>query len=465
MKTQVAIIGAGIAGLSCALHLDRKGIKVDIYEHRSLAELSSRKFIEHYQTGRSMSMDISARGAYALRTLGLYEEVVAEAVPMIHRIFHGRDGSLTHIPYGRNDDEFILAVSRHHLFQILFCACQKSANIRFHFGHILLSADFNGPLLTFRNSDLNEDLIVHPDVVIGADGVHSTARKNFEDYTGHRFESKVLKQFYKELFIPAQEGRSLEKKAMHLWSRDEFMLVAQPNRDKSFTCALLLPEKDHEISFANLNNDEDVEKLFADYFPDVRSLLPNLLHDFKKAPTGRLHFLRGDSWTCSGNFLLIGDAAHGMVPFFGQGVNCSFEDCTVLSQCLEEAEEQWPIALTLFEQRRVKNGNAIGLMSYENYPELHQSKVFDRVLLKKQIEVELNRKYPSTYITYHNLVCFHRVPYLYALALKKLQEPLLDRLSHGIELLEQLNWQQVEKELEHYRRHLTSIKGFEDHAI
>jgi len=412
-----------------------------------------------------MSMDISARGAHTLRSLGLFEEIAAESVPMINRIFHAQDGNLTVVPYGRHEGEHILAISRHRIFKTLLRACKESRDIFIHFGHALTDVDFDGPKMTFEVDGIDQKQSRSAQVVIGADGVHSALRKFIERETKKPFHTTILRQCYKELKIPTADATSLELKAMHLWSRDEFMLVAQPNKDRSFTCALLLPQKDHDVSFANIETENDVESLFEAYFPDVRPLLPNLLSEFQRNPTGRLHYLQGESWTFRGNSLLIGDAAHGMVPFFGQGVNCSLEDCTVLSQCLDEAGLNWTIALALLNQRRVKNGNAIGRLSYENYPELHRSHIFDRVLLKKQIEAELSRRYPSMYITYHNLVCFHRVPYVFALALKELQEPLLDRLILGIERLEQLDWRRVEAELQTYKKDLLSIKELEKYAV
>jgi len=459
MQAEVAIIGAGISGLACALHLAQRGIRVAVWENRTAQELTP-------NSARSVSMDISARGIYALRHVGLFEQhIVPKGVQMTHKIFHDKNGRLTRIPYGPTEQHYILALSRNYLFQILLEAAQEKTNISLNFRHIFEHIDFNKPELRLRDLENSQVIYDNPDIIIAADGINSLARAAFEKYTGLCFSSTPLPQAYREISIPKEMGTSLELNATHLWSRDEVMLVAQPNFDHSFMCALLMPREGPRSSFESIQSEEELEELFHENFSDVRELMPNLLQEYQQNKAGTLRILQGQSWTCEGKFALIGDAAHGMVPFFGQGVNCCLEDCTVLDQCLDEANNHWPTALILFNQRRVLNGNAISSMSFSNYPELLQRNLFNRVLLKKQIETEITRVFRTKYISYHNLVCFHRVPYVYALACKKLQEPLLDRLASRIERVDELDWTQVEHEVETYQRQLNTLKETSATAI
>lgn len=399
-------------------------------------------------------MDLSTRGIYALESIGIFEEIKKHAVPMVHKIFHDRSGGLTHIPLGPTAEHHVLAVSRHHLFQALLEQTKKFPNITIYFRCKLVDVEFSS--LTIYLYDLNhhQNFHVKPDVLIGADGCNSSVRKAFECHTKSYFTITPMPQSYKELNIPAETGQKLAYNAMHFWSRDQMMLVAQPNHDHSFTCALLMPEEGESNSFQVIRTAQQVELFFESYFPDARPLISQLGEQYEKNVANHLRILQGVTWTCNGNVLLIGDAAHGTVPFFGQGVNCCFEDCTILEQSLTETNNHWQTALLLFDARRVKNGNAMSSLSFSNYPELLYRNVFDRNLLKKQIEGQISKKYGADYVTYHNLVCFSRVPYVYAMACKNLQEPLLDRLSDGIEHVDQLDWKKVNDEIIYYKQQL-----------
>jgi kynurenine 3-monooxygenase len=461
--SDVVVIGAGLSGLSAALFLAQRGFSVSLYEGRSQEEIERYDLVEGSGSGRSMSMDLSARGIYALKQVEVFNEAVTNAVPMRNKIFHGIDGALTYIPYGRGDKEHVLTVSRNHLYQCLLSAAQSKENIKVLFKQMMIDLNFDDLTVFFKDRNTNNSYTINPQIVIGADGSNSKVRSCFEKYSGVKFITTLLKQSYKEMNIPSELGVRLEQQAMHLWARDEFMFVAQPNRDHSFTGALIMPEFGHAVSFANIKTGDQITKLFHEFFPDLLPLLPNLAKEYEEHPLGHLRLLQGPRWTINGNMLLLGDAAHGMVPFFGQGVNCCFEDCTVLNECLDQAHDQWPIALTLFNERRVRNGNAICAMSYENFPELHHSHVRDTVLLKKQIDVALIKRY-SSYVSYHNLVYFHRVPYLYAMAIKGIQEPLLQKLSQGIKSVDELNWALVDEELKRYNNQVASLRGVFEHA-
>jgi len=448
MQAKVAIIGAGISGLACALHLAQRGNDVTIWEYRKREELTP-------ASARAVSLDISARGIYALKHIGLFDQQVKKyGVQMTHKIFHDRNGQLTKIPYGPTDKHYILALSRNYLFEILLDAASKLSNIQINFLCKLEQINFTKAELIIRNLANNKIFHEKPNIIIGADGINSLARAAFEKYTGLCFSSTPMPQAYKEISIPKEMGLSLELNATLLWSRNELMLVAQPNPDHSFMCALLMPREGADLSFESIRTKDELENLFQANFNDVRALMPNLHTEYQQRKVGFLRILQGQSWVCEGKFVLIGDAAHGMVPFFGQGVNCCFEDCTVLDQCLNESNDHWPTALLLFNQRRVINGNAISSMSFSNYPELLQRNLFQQVLLKKQIETKITKVFRSEYISYHNLVCFHRVPYVYALACKKLQEPMLDRLASRIEHVDDLDWTLVEQEVQSYQKQL-----------
>lgn len=458
MHQEIAIIGAGISGLACALHLAQRGFRVVIWEHRSEDDLYSRDVVASLSSGRAMSMDLSARGIHALKHIGVFDSIEKLGIHMTHKIFHDRDNKLVYIPYGPTKNNYILAISRNELFQALLNKAMNSKNITINFSYKFEEIKFSEPILTLRNLKTNNLIINKPHIIIGADGINSSVRAAFERYVGLCFSSTPMPQSYKELSIPKNLGQNLDLNAMHVWSRNEIMLVAQPNADHSFTCALLMPAEATKYCFARIRNPADLKALFKTNFADVYELMPDLISEYEHSKTGALRILQGKTWTCDGHFALIGDAAHGMVPFFGQGVNCCFEDCTVLDQCLDEANNHWPTALLLFDQRRVTNGNAISSMSFTNYPELLEPNVLERVLLKKQIETTITKSYANKYISYHNLVCFHRVPYVYALACKRIQEPMLDRLASQIQHVDQLDWNQVEQEISSYQKQLSTLR-------
>jgi kynurenine 3-monooxygenase len=464
MKKEIAIIGAGISGLACALHLARRGFPVTIWEHRSAHELFSKDYIASLSSGRAMSMDLSARGIYALKQVGVFDDLESKGVPMTHRIFHDRTGNLIPIAYGPTSKHCILAIARSDLFQALLNAALRINNITINFSHKFEDINFNTHKIILKNINNQEFITCYPHIIIGADGINSASRAAFEKYSGLCFSYTPMPQSYKELSISKELGIELEHNAMHIWSRDDLMLVAQPNADHSFTCALLMPPNG-PLSFEAIHNKNDIENLFLTNFRDVYALMPRLIEEYQQNHIGHLRILQGKSWTCDGSFVLIGDAAHGMVPFFGQGVNCCFEDCSVLDQCLDEANNHWPTALLLFDQRRVINGNAISTMSFTNYPELLERGVLEHVLLKKQIESSITKIFPEKYISYHNLVCFHRVPYIYALACKKLQEPLLERLASRIHHIEELNMSHVEQEVLSYEKQLSALKETYAYAL
>ncbi|USN51890.1 MAG: FAD-dependent monooxygenase [Myxococcales bacterium] len=428
MGSNISIIGAGLNGLMCAAMLARRGFNVEIFEKRSIQNICAPKYNINGKIGRSMSMDISARGIHALKEIEIFDEVIAHCTPMNNKIYHLQNNHNVTIPYGRNDSESILCISRTDLFNILYKNCLSHKNITFNFRYILHDIDTKLRLLNFIVPDEKREAQVSTDIVIGTDGVNSKVREILERENNLAFKKTLSPFCYKELAIPKNKKLSLELNAMHIWPRQQFMLVAQPNSDASFTCALILKNDDSRLSFKNIKGDSSIIDFFETYFPDIANYMPALASEYKENPVGFFKIILGSRWVFGDFLLILGDAAHGMVPFFGQGVNCGFEDCTVLSQLLEQNNDHWPSTMKMFNETRVPNANAINSMSSINYPELLDNPNLEKIMQEKLIENILSRNYSNDYRTYHNLVCFDRTPYSTVEKIRSVQKKFLSQI-------------------------------------
>ncbi len=429
MTIKVAIIGAGLSGLMCAINLARRGFVVDVFEKRTHEEICAPNYNLNGKRGRSMPMDISARGIYALKEINIFERISAQSVPMINKIFHLEDGNLLTIPYGRDDSETILTISRTHLYQTLFKASQNYKNISVNFGHILQDVDVDLRLLKFIVPSKKNNSVISTDILIGADGINSKVREILEKQNALPFKKTHFSHAYKELTIPENPSLKLDLSAMHLWPRNQFILLAQPNFDRSFACALIMKNDSSEASFNHIESQGDVQDFFNKHFVDIAAFMPNLAIEYKENPIGLLNIISGTRWVANDFILILGDAAHGMVPFFGQGINCSFEDCTTLAQLLDQFENNWPLAMRVFNDIRVPDANAISAMSSINYPELLEKPDLEKIILEKQVELMLSREFSQIYRTYHNLVCFDRIPYAAIEKIRNLQTKLISQLA------------------------------------
>lgn len=461
MTESVTIIGAGLTGLMCAAQLATRGYRVSIFEQKSLKDIYHHQTNDLISSSRSMSMDISARGIYALKNINVFEAVFSQSIPMNSRIIHDSLGRKTILPYGQYEGENILTVSRHHLFQTLFDWCSKTNSIDINFE--CKFADFDSKKKLSLIKDAQNIIREHKSsIIIGADGVNSGVREAINNRSNAKFHTSYFPMSYKELSIDIKNAANIEFHAMHVWPREGFMLVAQPNIDGSFTSALLMPESGNEISFHEINAPSKIRALFDAHLKDASVLIDNLEAQYLARRTGKLKIIRGTSWCCDNFAALIGDAAHGMVPFFGQGVNCCFEDCTYLMNCLERTNGNWAQALHDFDKNRVVEANAINAMSYENYPELLADTNIDKTLLIKKIEALISMKFKGSYRTYHNLVCFERVPYTFAQKVKQIQISLLERLSQNISNIDELDNNIVHKEMEIYHQSLALLETNKD---
>ncbi|MEV4062941.1 FAD-dependent oxidoreductase [Nonomuraea dietziae] len=398
---EVTIVGAGLVGCLLACYLSRRGHEVTLYERRPDPRTAGA------ERGRSINLAISERGIDALRRLGLAEEVLAEALPMPGRMMHAIDGALTFQPYSADGSHAINSISRAALNRKLLDAAEAHPNVRARFGHRL--AGIGNGTLEFE-TDGGPVTEKGQQVVIGADGAYSAVRARLQALQGTDFSQEYLDYGYKELAIPPKLGEfAFDPGALHIWPRGRSMMIALPNPDKSFTCTLFWP---HE-ALARLDTPERVRAHFTQEYPDAAEVMPHLASDYARNPVGHLVTMRCDPWhgDVGGTLLgLVGDAAHAIVPFYGQGANCGFQDCVELDRCLEETGDDFAGALELF-QRRKADTDVIARLALDNFVEM-RDKVGSRVFLaQKRIEHALERMLPRRYVSRYELVSFTTTPY------------------------------------------------------
>jgi kynurenine 3-monooxygenase len=443
MKPHIVIAGAGLAGSLMAVYLAKKGWKVDIYENRK----DMRKIT--MSAGRSINLALSHRGLMALREVGLDTEIMKESVKMPGRMIHDNSGNQFYAPYGRNETEFINSISRADLNKILMTAAEKFENVKIHFNHEVLSIDFEQKNLVVKDNENGNIYNVNADLIIGADGANSAVRQSMtKQIPGYSSNIDWLEHGYKELCIPADEngGFRIANNALHIWPRGFYMLIALPNFDGSFTCTLFFPNEGPD-SFATLDTAEKVRNFFMKEFPDAVPHLVNLEQEFLNNPVGKLGTLKCYPWVLGDSAVLVGDAAHAIVPFYGQGMNASFEDCRVLNECIEEFGTDWEKVLSKYQELRKINGDAIGDLAVENFYEMRDhvaNPIFQR---KRKLELSIENKY-ADYCSKYALVTFRPdMPYSYALSQGNKQDEYLMSLCEKTEDVNSLDLETVYKEL------------------
>ena len=428
----LVLVGAGPVGSLLALTLAQRGLTVEVYERRPDLRRSEGS------AGRSINLAVSTRGLHALHQVGLDEDVLREAVPMLGRMTHAKDGTLALFPYGRNASEFINSMSRGGLNKLLMSRAEASGRVRIHFQQRLDAYDFAAHTALFHDEAAGKDHTVLAPVIIGTDGSGSALREAMQEQRGAQVRQEFLSSGYKELTLPALPGGgfALHREALHIWPRGQFMLIALPNRDGSFTCTLFLAF-DGSPSFAELQTEAAVEAFFKEFFPDALPLIPGLAAQFLAAPLGRMVTVRALPWA-AGSALLLGDAAHAIVPFFGQGMNAGFEDVTLLAASLTGG---WPRDFAQFAAARKPDADAIADLAIENFLEMRYKVADPEFLRLRELEHELQDRMPGRYLTRYQLVTFTRVPYRLALRAGQIQQEILGgllRSDYGFERAEQL---------------------------
>ena len=419
MSRQVTIIGAGLVGSLLAIILRKRGYKVTIYERRPDMRGMS------MSAGKSINLAMSARGWKALDLAGLRTEMEALAIPMYGRYLHQADGNTAFQPYSKNN-EAIYSVSRGELNKKLMTLAEKHGVI-IEFDHRCTQVHVENNHAHFHHN--HKEKIVEADLMFGADGAFSALRKSYTHMDRVNCDQMYLEYGYKELCIlPGKHGEWLmEKNALHIWPRGKYMMIALPNTDGTFTCTLFMPFAG-EMSFEKLKTERDVTELFDKQFADAKALMPGLLEDFFTNPTSSLITTHISMWHYKDQSALIGDAAHAIVPFYGQGMNAGFEDCTVLSSLLDKHGNDWKVILEEYQAARKPNGDAVAQLALLNFTEMRDKVADPKFLERKKIEKELGKRYPDQFVSVYEMVSFSHTPYNTAIQCIQAQDQLLQRI-------------------------------------
>lgn len=398
----VAVVGAGLAGCLLACFLARRGHQVTLYERRADPRGAAP------ERGRSINLALSERGLDALRRIGLAEQVLTDALPMHGRMIHPVDGPLDFQPYSADGTRAINSIGRGALNAALLASAEE-AGVRVNFSHRLVELDPAGGEMRLETPD--GQVKAAADVVVGTDGAGSAVRGEMLAHGLLTESLDFLDHGYKELTLPPAGGDfALDPGALHIWPRGEAMMIALPNPDRSFTCTLFWPTGGTN-SFASLSSPAAIADHFAQWYPDVPALAPDLVDDYQHHPVGLLGTVRCAPWHAYGRVGLLGDAAHAIVPFYGQGANCAFEDVVELDRCLDETGGSWARALPLFEARRRDNTEAIAQMALDNFVEMRDKVASPAYQARKKVEHALERVLPGRYVSRYELVSFTTTPY------------------------------------------------------
>lgn len=417
------IVGSGLVGSLWAIYMSKAGYKVSVFERRS--DMRSHSI----SAGKSINLATSFRGWKALDEIGIGDEVRKIAIPMYGRTLHKPDGTTEYQPYG-NADEAIYSVSRGAINAMLMDIAERLPNSTIHFNHECIDADLDSGISIYKNNHTGEVISNKADIVFATDGAFSAVRyRAMQKIDRFDYSQKYIPDGYKELLLPANEDGSyqLDKNSLHIWPRGRFMLIALPNFDGSFTCTLFMPFDHHEYCFSNLKNKKNVNDFFKEVFPDFFAMLPQVADEWDKHPLSSLAIIRCFPWTY-GKFALMGDAAHATVPFFGQGMNCGFEDCSVMYRLMNKYMDNWPEVLREYEKERKPNGDAVQDLSLQNYIVMRDKVNDSSYLLLQKIERRINMLYPNLYFPMYSMVSFTDIPYSVALSKGNRQESFIEKL-------------------------------------
>ena len=440
---KITIAGAGLSGSLLGVMLGQRGYQVTIMERRY-----DTRSVEA-DSGRSINLALSSRGIHALKIAGLFEKVEKLLIPMKGRMLHFSDGTEEFSPYGQRESEVIYSVSRRDLNHLMIDAAVEAPLVEVKFEQQLDGVDFQNGKLTICDLKTNQTRIEDFELLIGADGAGSRTRRSLIKEVGGRSTSDFLDHDYKELKIAAGKSAGgtdykIEPNALHLWPRGGFMLIALPNQDHTFTVTLFLP-KTGPNSFEQLSDRVALFDFFKAEFPTALKLIDNLEDDFFGNPQGRLGTVRCQPWYYKDKVLILGDAAHAIVPFHGQGMNEGFEDCSELIRLLDENDEDWAKAIPEFDVVRRPNCHAIAEMALENYVTMRSSVADPKFQLKKELGFELEKRFPTRFVPRYSMVMFRLIPYAEARQRGEVQAEILGELVANAQAIADVDFAKAEQ--------------------
>jgi kynurenine 3-monooxygenase len=439
----IRIVGAGPTGALLALLLERRGREVELYEARP----DPRGVLA--DSGRSINLALADRGIHALQAAGVFDDLRSALLPMRGRLIHYENRDTHFQPYGQRPNEVIYSVSRHRLNQALIEVAARRSGVRLFFQHRFEAADFAAATASIR--DLRQDrlIAVAMQPLLAADGAGSAVRREMAASNLIQARETDLEHGYKELTIPPGPGGSfrMADDALHIWPRGNFMLIALPNNDGSFTATLFLPKRG-PVSFAQLGDASGADAFLARHFPDAHELMPHAAAEWQAHPVGFLGTVSASPWHVRGEAMLIGDAAHAMVPFHGQGMNCCFEDCIEFDACAAR-QPSWEAVFQQFGAARKPNTDAIAAMALDNYLEMRESVADPKFQLQQALSLELERRFPRRFIPRYSMVMFHHeIPYLTAQQRGAAQADILAELTRGeVSALSEIDFARAESRI------------------
>ncbi|MCF8414665.1 MAG: FAD-dependent monooxygenase [Crocinitomicaceae bacterium] len=429
-KKNVIIIGAGLVGSLWAVYLSKAGYSVTMYERRPdirKAEISA---------GKSINLALSVRGWTALDAVGVGDEIRKIAIPMSGRVMHDLAGNLTYQPYGK-EGQAIFSVSRGKVNATMMDIAEKHGNATIHYNHDCRKVDLKNGIVWLTNTLTGEEIEAKADLIFGADGAFSAVRYNsMQKLDRFQYSQNFIADGYREILLPANADGSykMDKNALHIWPRGRFMLIALANEDGSFTCTLFMPHEGGENAFDKLTSKEAVDNFFKTIFPDFYTMMPNIADAWEDHPLSALAIVRCYPWA-HGKTALMGDAAHATVPFYGQGMNAGFEDCTVLNNLMHKHNHDWEAIFAEYSKERKPDGDALQDLSLENYYVMRDFVADPAFLLRKKIEAKFSEMYPDKWLPLYSQVTFSNIRYSVAYNQGKVQSEIMDQVMEtpGIE--------------------------------
>lgn len=418
---EVTIVGAGLVGSLWAVYMSRAGYNVTIYELRGDIRKAD------IAKGKSINLALSHRGWKALDAVGLGDEIRKIAIPMTGRIMHDEEGDLTYQPYGK-EGEAIYSVSRGDLNAKMMDIAENEGKATIYYHHQCIKVDLENGITWFKNKLTGETIEKKADLVFAADGAFSAVRyTGMQKQVGFNYSQNFIADGYREILLPANLDGSykLEKNALHIWPRGRFMMIALPNEDGSFTCTLFMPHTGGENAFDKVNTPEEVDSFFKTTFPDFYAMMPQISQEWENHPLSSLAIMRSYPWHI-GKTALIGDSAHATVPFYGQGMNAAFEDCTVMHELMLKHSENWDKVFEEYSETRKPDGDALQDLSLYNYHVMRDYVADPMFLLRKKIEAKFSGLYPEKWMPLYSQVTFSHIRYSTALKQGEIQNKIMD---------------------------------------